>query len=688
MATVQNQGNSVNEAHKSYRQSRTTFPLTYLHYTTEAYGLINPFFGMEGVEGDTIPLNSEEDLRTHTLQAPLMSKVSKNKDYYVVPMRAILPKTWEQIYANPTQGDDIPEDANCTFPIQTVMTWIEAQFKANYADVEITAAKVQLLLKFIFTAESFLSNGSLLSKFGFHLSPLFTYYTQDADGYTVFTDPRDFDQWMDDRFSTWLQSVNPVIRIGSNSYALAFEGQPLTNANISYVSKQRLCELMRDDMSFSVTSIEIPAENPPTIADLFGNAIQYQFYIPGSYAEDDGSTIAGYLNIGRLLAYQLVSFHFYTNDKIDSIYSAALYRGLMQSMAGEAYSGTTPSASDINSIRKYYSYNGELLEYDLFSESVQSALINRCGVAGQSMFAMSSTFQSRQERWMEYIRNIFGFNRSLRYGDYFTGSRPSPLAVGDVNTPVVSSEVNAVDMTKSLLMQRFLNSVNRVGRKFSNYVQMLAGTLPAPVPTDPKFLAHSANDLGSFEVENTAENQGNIVTLMRDGSSRFAFSYDVNEPCIVIGVSWYEVARIYSKTIDRHAFHRTRFDMFNKFFQYSGDQAIYRKELNAKWLVAPDQNFAYTLRYMEYKQRPSIASGGFISYLKGYAFITDNNEVGEFLQADAQISPDYIRARPSEFDRFYATLSNISLGGYFHFIVRYINQCPAEREMEYAPSVL
>ena len=112
MATVQNQGNSVNEAHKAYRQSRTTFPLTYLHYTTEAYGLINPFFGMEGVEGDTIPLNSEEDLRTHTLQAPLMSKVSKNKDYYVVPMRAILPKTWEQIYANPTQGDDIPEDAN------------------------------------------------------------------------------------------------------------------------------------------------------------------------------------------------------------------------------------------------------------------------------------------------------------------------------------------------------------------------------------------------------------------------------------------------------------------------------------------------------------------------------------------------------------------------------------------------
>ena len=100
---VQTPTNSVNDAHKTYRQSRTTFPMTYLHYTTELYGLLNPFFAMEGVEGDTIPLNSLEDLRTHTLQAPLMSKVSKNKDYYVVPMRAILPKTFEMIYANPTQ---------------------------------------------------------------------------------------------------------------------------------------------------------------------------------------------------------------------------------------------------------------------------------------------------------------------------------------------------------------------------------------------------------------------------------------------------------------------------------------------------------------------------------------------------------------------------------------------------------
>lgn len=58
--TVQTPTNPVNEAHKQYNQSRTQFPMTYLHYTTENYGLINPFFAMEGVPGDTIPLDSKQ----------------------------------------------------------------------------------------------------------------------------------------------------------------------------------------------------------------------------------------------------------------------------------------------------------------------------------------------------------------------------------------------------------------------------------------------------------------------------------------------------------------------------------------------------------------------------------------------------------------------------------------------------
>lgn len=679
---IQAPTNSVNDAHKTYKQSRTTFPMTYLHYTTELYGLLNPFFAMEGVEGDTIPLNSLEDLRTHTLQAPLMSKVSKNKDYYVVPMRAILPKTFELIYANPTQGDDIPEDANCTFNIKNVLSWISAQFMADYSSATLDATTAELIVKFVLTAESFLSNGSLLAKMGVHLSPLFRYRPADSTSRYRY----DFDQWFDLKFVPWLKSLNPIIESNGRLFALDLDDQPIVRNDLGIVSTHRFLEIMRDDMSFDVSSLEYLADAVPSFVDLFGNASEYTILIPTDV--DAANDIPATINIARLLAYQLVSFHYYSNDKIDSIYSAALYRGLMQSMAGNVVAGSDNSnAANINSVRKYFTYNGELLEYDLFSEAVTTDILNNGVIYGASILAAGSTLQAKCLQAMAWLRNVFGLNQSLRYGDYFTGARPQVLAVGDVNTTVVNNEVNAVDMTKSLLMQRFLNSVNRVGRRFSNYVQMLSGRLPAPTPTDPNFLAHSANDLGSFEVENTAENQGNIVTLMRDGSSRWAFSYDVNEPCVIIGVSWYEVARIYSKTIDRQIFHRTRFDMFNKFFQYEGDQAIYRKELDSRWLTVPTSNFAYTLRYMEYKQRPSIATGGFVKHLPGHAFVTDNDESGSWYEEE-KISPEYIRARPSEFDRFYASLTGNSLGSYFHFIVRYVNECPAERPMEYAPSVL
>lgn len=680
---IQAPTNSVNDAHKTYKQSRTTFPMTYLHYTTELYGLLNPFFAMEGVEGDTIPLNSLEDLRTHTLQAPLMSKVSKNKDYYVIPMRAILPKTFEMIYANPTQGDDIPEDANCTFPIASVMSWISQQFVgSDFAAFSLDKTRAELITKFFLTAESFLSNGSLLAKMGTHLSPLFRFRPADSSSRQTF----DYDQWFDLRFVPWLKHLNPIVNSNGRLFALDLPDQPIVRSDLGIVSVHRMLEIMRDDMLFKFVSLEYRAEDVPTWQEVFGEPTEYTILIPT--AVDSANNIPATINIARLLAYQLVSFHYYSNDKIDSIYSAALYRGLMQSMAGNVVSGqATSNADNVNTVRKYFTYNGELLEYDLFSEAVLTDVLSRGFINGTNLISATSTQQGRASQAMAFLRNIFGYNQSLRYGDYFTGARPQVLAVGDVNTAVVNSEVNAIDMTKSLLMQRFLNSVNRVGRRFSNYVQMLSGRLPAPTPTDPNFLAHSVNDLGSFEVENTAENQGNIVTLMRDGSSKWAFSYDVNEPCVVIGISWYEVARIYSKTIDRQIFHRTRFDMFNKFFQYEGDQAIYRKELDSRWLTVPDANFAYTLRYMEYKQRPSIATGGFIKHLPGYAFVTDNDESGSWYEEE-RISPEYIRARPSEFDRFYASLTGSSLGSYFHFIVRYVNECPAERPMEYAPSVL
>lgn len=682
--TVQTPTNPVNDAHKQYNQSRTQFPMSYLHFTTENYGILNPFFAMEGVPGDTIPLESKHEVRAHTFKAPLMSSISKNKDYYNIPMRAILPRTWELIYANPTQGDDIPEDANCCLDLWLIfqnMAYNFLHIDEHIAD-EVTAHMFGTIMRYLLFCELFVSDGCLLAKMGYRLSPLFQYVTDDLKVMS-------FDSWLDLKLPAFLRKVNPVIEIDNEQYFLDLGSETSTRAGIR-VSQSRFMELIRDYPDFKV--IEVSSDG--IVNDLFDGSSSFVVLIPGAESEKCP------INIGRALAYQLVSYHFYSNDKVDHIYSAQLYRGLMQALAGQimnSFDADNPASSDqINSIRKYFDYNGELLEYDLFSEAVLSGII-KSGIFNTNANAFGffvpadSAIDNQSYGIVGFFRNMLGFNRSLRYGDYFTGARPSPLAVGDVNTTVISGQVNAIDMTRSLLMQRFLNAVNRVGRRFAPYVQLLSGRTPAPDPTNPQFLAHDVSSVGSFEVENTAENQGKIVTIARSTDSRYAFSYDVNEPCIVIGLSWYEVQRVYTKTIDRHAFHRTRFDMFNKFFQYQGDQAIYRKELNGGWLVSPQANFAYTLRYMEYKQRPSIATGGFVEHLPGYAFITDNQDAGFQIfdpDFDYRISPEFIRAQQSEFDRFYESLTGISLSGYFHFIVKYTNICEPQRQMEYAPSVL
>lgn len=691
---VQNPTNPVNESVKVYGQSRTTFPTSYQHLTSELYGLLNPFFAMEGVEGDTIPLNSIENLISDATKSPLMSGINKCKDYYSVPMRAILPHTWELIYANPSQGDDVPEDANSTLLLRPFMNlfkyWFSPEYYTSALDDMSSESTtygqrslflVQTFIKVVLLAESFFSNGSLLAKSGAHLSPLFRLVNQYGHTSTF-----DFDRWFDVNFVEFLENHVGGITIDGVVYSTS-----LTGDNVVNVSIRRLIELMREYPDFTIYSFTYGGDE--TLSQVFTDVLEVRIVGEEGVFKPDFITVGTdvFINISRLLAYQIVCYHFYTNDKVDSIYSAHLYRQMMRSAAGMLYSTSgsyNPTSSQINQTRYYFERNGEEIEYDLFSQKVLYQLSSKVSSVNP-VEVIQAASQLASLNWACcFFRNIFGLNRSLRYGDYFTGARPSPLAVGDVDTTVVDNSVNAVDMTRSLLMQRFLNSVNRVGQKFSDYVKMLSGKTPPPPVTDPRFLSHTKTNIGKFEVENTADNQGHIVSILRNGASQYAFSYDVTEPCIIIGLSWYEVARIYSRTVDRQFYHRTRFDMFNKFFQYQGDQNIAKREIDSSYINYPDQNFAYTLRYMEYKQRINVASGAFVDNLPAYAFITDNEYSGSPFERANTISPEYIRSRPSEFDRFFAMPGGFSLGSYYHFIVKYDNQCNAVRPMEYAPSVL
>ena len=197
------------------------------------------------------------------------------------------------------------------------------------------------------------------------------------------------------------------------------------------------------------------------------------------------------------------------------------------------------------------------------------------------------------------------------------------------------------------------------------------------------------DDIKGFEVNNTSAEQFDVgmpnttTSQLRSADNRHIFEIEIDEPCYLIGINSYETPRIYSMTLDRFAMHHDRYDDFIPQMQYIGDQDIMASEINS--LRKVETPYAYTLRYMEYKLRYSYASGGFIKALPSWAFITDNEDGNP--PSDV-INPNFIRSSPSEFDRFYKSLTGFSLGNYFHFIVAHTNVTSPSRKMEYTPEIL
>ncbi len=241
-------------------------------------------------------------------------------------------------------------------------------------------------------------------------------------------------------------------------------------------------------------------------------------------------------------------------------------------------------------------------------------------------------------------------------------------------------------------MQRYLNAVVKLGNNFGDYLRGIFGTTPSPDYHFPKFIASSEVAVDGFEVANTSsQEQGQIVTNLKTSADKYEFEVSIDMPCIILGLSSFSVPRVYSQTCNRFFFHNDRFDDFNPMLQYIGDQDIRSIELSSctNREGQADGVFAYASRNAEYKQSYSVASGGFIDMLPSWAFLSDSLFQGYFVP-DTLIpqSPEFIRAKDYEFDRFFEVQTGLSLGHKFHFILRYNNQNVCNRPMEVNPGIL
>lgn len=720
-------GKPVNEATPKVVKSSSKFNLSYPVGGTYRFGEYAPHFVMECVPNDrNVRLQSVHEARSTSLKAPLMSDIKLNKDYFRVNMEAILPLNWDKIYTNPTIGEDVNASlCNATIPsVFAFLNSLEWYFRRGIltypTDDENNSEAMVVLLNYIVGLEKFFSRGSLMASLGINLANYYKVIGSD-DAYSG--TPRSFDEASELSISLLKEAIfnyHPLVagvkyfeatdsfgytyRVCSSQDDVKKILKYNSNLTVQVIDWNTFMSIYRDDCIFSIRFLDSLSDriDITDAVNVFRSASEVTDWAPSdddnnskgdTKAEPDhqrcvfmydalNDTEDIDLNISRIWAYQLAVSHFYTNDKVDFVFSAELYRQLIHYLFMDIFhtwDETNPRTNTVDT----FQLNGLTYEYDYLSGRYFDVLMDYLIDASEE----SESTVNLSDRIVKLLNAIFSFRNSLRFKDYFTGSRTQPLAVGDTSVAVNNNAVSVIDTVQKTQIARFLNAVNRGKRQFKSYIENLfPGLNVVEDQHNPFWLAHTSDTIYSNEVENTAEAQQteaiSVTSTLRSNASRYAFEIDVDRPCIILGVLYFDIERYYGDSVERQNLHVDRFDMFNPFMQFIGDQEVYQIEKGQfNESVPPLFPFSYQLRHAEYKQRYPQFFGGFADTLPGWLF---KYQPSNF----PYMTPRFIRSNPSELDQFYISLTGNTLASYYHFIIKSRNIVEADRPMVYAPSIL
>lgn len=690
--------NPQNEVHESRPHNRSRLPLSYRFYDTHRFGEVHPFFVAETVPSDSFHLRPVQEIQSYTLRAPLMDEISVRQFLGFVPMEAILPLNWDKFYTNPVQGEDVSDLVGPCVP----NFWnIAAQFHQNssasmqslISNSSITAPwLLTALFRWLVFNEYLFSNGSLLTSLGIHGNARFRCVNSSRNS------QYSWDYFFDNAVQSLASNVASFVYNRTGKRTLYVNCQIDQSTSVSpddrtnyAVSLRTFLSIFRDDPSGSIDQVVF--EDQSTLASL-----KTALSANGSYFDSnntvqillgDGETPTDRnglqpLNLSRIWAYQLICAEYFTNDHVDYIFDSNLFRQyIWQLYLGSVSSGIVTT----------FSVNGFTYQYDSLSgyvfSTVFSALSSYWSTAS-ALYASNSAVINR----MALISAALAFRPSLRFKDYFTGSRTQPLAIdtsGETGVSVNSNQqISVIDVTRGIQRQRFLNAANLSGRRVKEYVKQMFGVDQKQDYHHAIWLAEKGSPVYGDQTQNTGSEQysrsSSVTSTFRNVANNNLFDVDFDREGVFIAVNYYDAPRSYSKTTERQAFIKSRYDMFNTYMQFVGDQPIFSAEIGGPYPTIDQASgiWSYTGRDMQWKQRYNQASGGFIEALPGWTFLAD--KVGR--TAIVNLDPDYIRSVPSELDVFYLRLTGFSLGTYFHFIVKTQNQCEADRPMAYSPTIL
>lgn len=674
--------------------TRSTFTeddLGYSFYATLPFGEIRPFTFFETVPDDKrIRAQFISQVNSYTLKAPIMQGIHMKKLLCQVPREAILPFNWDKWFKNPVIGQDVPDDVGTSvYGFWHLACDLNTAYQGKIPSTTTidTKAKAEAWLqawfKHLIIAEMFYSDGNLLKHCNISGRPWC--WSLKSDGHTQNTVDYVFDKFVN-RFVHWMHDTNGwdsfYLAYGTTYYTVEFTVDPNKTYPTRVISMREALALMRDDLSFTIEIDSTATAQQLGDIDNFRLEttvnVEYFLLFKDDTAPDPDKVS---VDLKRLWAYQLCCAHFLTNDSVDFVFTAELYRQYVYQLVSNNETG-----SGQHYIRAdYFMVNGLQYQYDFLSAYYFKKVIG---------FLLGSNLHphpNNENEGLAYLVALLSFKRSLRYLDYFTGCKTRPLAVGDVKVGVVGNQVNVVDTQAKTFLARFLNVINRTGMR--NYVEGVFNVKQAPDWHNPQYLIKLDDIVNGERVENTASEQwtqpNSVTSLLHGSSDRFAFEMDFDRSSVLIGMAWFDIDRVYSMATERQNLHLDRFDEFQPFMQYTGDQALMKVELGAPLTFAgagyATDPFGYKLRNCEYKERFDQCAGGFCNdMLDGYIFKADILESS----AIQNQSPSFIRSFPSELDRFYLSLTGYSLATYWHFIVKFVNLWSGSRPMAYAPTLM
>lgn len=670
-------GNGLNKTTANPSKPHSTFNLSYYNGLTPRFGVNTPIAALEVVPADgeagRFSISPSCQTRSYTLKAPMFGDIKKHVAFYQVPLQSILPNNWEKIVKNASHGTDVQGESdsstlvsaldgvNCVvsnFASRIVNSFLEdySTFKTRISQYQGAgpngySSVISDTLKFVARWEMFFSHGSLLSQLGVHYGHLLK-FEKVPQGSTYPTLTYTFDGLC----QGLLNALSPFrFSIVDDDGTASISGSGASHIRAAL-------DFIRSHSGPCVCTFETLDSSPIafSVSDIRCRAM---------FSDVDSEP----LNYGRCVAYQIVNAHFYTNDRIDYINTADLYRQYIGSICS-LYEGPLP-----------FIYNGVSCFYDWLSGIFMNSFLS----AGLSY--------ANDSFWSEifpYFNAIFGHNYSLRFLDYFTGARPRNLAISGPNTPtnvqVENNSVDVINITRSLVAQRFLNAVARVPSNIEDYGEKILGRKPSYDWHNPKYLFSYDENLFTSEIENTGaaqqSNPNSVTSVLRGQSRNLQFDIQIDRHSWIIGIETYDFRRFYFTTQARNTMAIDRFDMFVPELQYIGDQELRLSELIAG--APKEQPFGYTLRDMQFKQLFDECSGGFVENLPGWLFSFDPSKFSSREASELAISPEYIRSKPTELDRFYLSLTGLTLASYFHFIELWHFDIKASRPMIAAPQIL